>query len=235
MHKLMVLFRGREKVSYTAFTDFMLLMARKAADQCHPLKFHITFTDTAPPLASIIPFRRDKVGVLSLYFNDGFSAAGMQQLVEQCRSETGNTGGALVGSYVVEEALPVAYNKDWEDAELTPGVCLLTLFTRKPGLTHAVFVDRWHNSHTPLSLKIHPLWHYSRNVVLERHAPDTEAWEGIVEEHFRKRLDLLNPFSFFGNPFTIIPNMIEVYRDTNAFLDYKTIQTYLVREVVVRS
>ena len=38
------------------------------------------------------------------------------------------------GAYEVEEALPVAYNKDWEDGETTPGICLLTLFRQKKGI-----------------------------------------------------------------------------------------------------
>jgi len=140
----------------------------------------------------------------------------------------------LRGIYRVEEALPVAYEKSWPDGELTPGVCLLTLFTRKPGLDHATFLNRWHNSHTPLSLRIHPLWHYNRNVVRERLITSSEPWEGIVEEHFRKRSDLVNPFRFFGNPLRIVPNMIEVYNDTRTFLDYNTIETYFVREIIVK-
>ena len=47
----------------------------------------------------------------------------------------------LAGSYSVEEALPVAYLKTWENAVITPGVCLLTLFRRRPGLSHAAFLD----------------------------------------------------------------------------------------------
>jgi hypothetical protein len=72
-------------------------------------------------------------------------------------------------------------------------------------------------------------------VVLNPLDPECETWEGIVEEHFHKRTDLLNPLKFFGPPFRMIPNMIRVYKDTNAFLDYKTIETYLVREVIVKT
>ena len=51
----------------------------------------------------------------------------------------------------------------------------------------------------------------------------------------RTDADLLNPFRFFGNPLVIIPRMIAVYRDTKSFLDYRGIETYFAREVVVRS
>jgi len=235
MKKMMVIYRGQDEVSYSGFIDFMLRMARKADDSCHPEKFHITFTDTPPPVLSVIPFRKKKIGVFSLYFDDDTSFAGMQQVIERCGLDGSTIDGRFAGSYSVEEEHPLQYDRTWNDAELTPGVCLLTLFRRRPGIDHAGFLDRWHNSHTPLSLRIHPLWHSSHNVVHKAISSVSENWEGIVEEHFRKRSHLLNPFMFFGNPLTIIPNMIKVYRETNAFLDYKTIETYLVREVVVKS
>ncbi|MCX6287722.1 MAG: hypothetical protein NTY96_11465 [Bacteroidetes bacterium] len=230
----MIIFRGQAEVSYSGFTDFMLRMAGKAADICHPPKLHITFTDTSPPVLSIIPFRKSKIGVLSVYYEGRLPGEGIQDFLSHCRSDANNLAGRISGAYSVEEALPVAYRKTWDDAGMTPGVCLLTLFRRKPGINHETFLDLWYNSHTPLSLRIHPLWHYCRNVVWGAAFPVSEPWEGLVEEHFRKRTDLLNPFSFFGNPIMIIPNMIKVYRDTNAFLDYKTIEIYLVREVIFK-
>ncbi len=235
MQKLMIIFRGQYRMSYSGFTDFMLRIAGKADEICHPPRLHITFTDAAPPVASIIPFRKSKVGMLSIYFEGGFSGEELQNFIAYCRSDEVSPSGRLSGVYSVEEVLPVEYRKTWPDLEITPGVCLLTLFSRKPGISRETFLDLWHNSHTPLSLKVHPLWHYNRNVVLDSHSESNEHWEGIVEEHFKLRMHLLNPFRFFGNPVIIIPRMIEVYKDTNAFLDYKTIETYLVREVVFRS
>ena len=139
------------------------------------------------------------------------------------------------GAYRVDEALPVKYDKTWPDRRRTPGICLLTLFNRKTGLDYNTFIHRWHNSHTPLSLKIHPLWNYSRNVVSEVLVPGSERFEGIVEEQMRTDAELLNPFRFFGNPLVIIPRMIAVYKDTKAFLDYNGIETYMAREEVVKS
>jgi hypothetical protein len=45
----------------------------------------------------------------------------------------------------------------------------------------------------------------------------------------------VNPFKFFGNPAVIVPRMINVYRDTNSFLDYKTIEPYFVSEYHIKS
>lgn len=141
----------------------------------------------------------------------------------------------IFGGYSVEEAIPVAYEKSWEDGQATPSVCLFTLFRQKKGIDYDTFIYRWHNSHTPLSLKIHPLWHYNRNVVKEKLTDSSNLWDGIVEEHTRSTDELLNPLKFFGNPFTMIYNMIRVYFDTKSFLDYKTIEPYLATEVHIKS
>ena len=89
-------------------------------------------------------------------------------------------------------------------------------------------------SHTPLSLRIHPLWHYNRNVISANLVTHEPAWGGIVEEHFKTRSQLLNPFKFFGNPLVVVQRMMAVYKDTNAFLEYKTIETYMTREYHIR-
>ncbi len=234
MQKLILIYRGTREASYSSFIDFMLRLAGLVSETCQPYKLHITFTDSTPPVISVIPFRKDKIGLMSVCFTDNLPVSDVRTLLGQYMKELKNPAGRFAGSYSVEEALPVEYQKSWENAVITPGVCLLTLFRRKPGISQEVFLDRWHNSHTPLSLRIHPLWHYNRNVVLKDQAGDSEAWEGIVEEHFCTRADLLLPFRFFGNPFTMIPNMIRVYKDIHAFLDYKTIETYLVREVIIK-
>ena len=125
--------------------------------------------------------------------------------------------------------------KEWIDGQPSPGVCLLTLFSKKNNIDHPTFIDRWHNSHTPLSLRYHPLWNYNRNVVDEYLTTNDAAFHGIVEEQVRERRDLLNPFRFFGNPLVIIPRMIHVYLDTKSFIDYPTMETFLAKAYVVRS
>ena len=133
------------------------------------------------------------------------------------------------------EALPVAYIKDWPDGEQTLGVCLLTLFSKKKNINYDTFIDRWHNSHTPLSLRYHPLWNYVRNVVDERLTPDAAIFDGIVEEQVRKTSDLLNPFKFFGHPLVILPRMLAVYVDTKSFIDYPSMETFLASEHIIKS
>ena len=144
---------------------------------------------------------------------------------------TDNSGSA----FTVEEALPVHYDKTWADGEPTPGVCLFTLFNKRPDLSQETFLDRWHNGHTPLSLKIHPLWNYNRNVVLDQDAQNSENWDGIVEEQFKTRSDLLNPIRFFGHLGIMPYRMWQVYSDTKGFLEYHTIEPYFASEIHLKS
>lgn len=223
MAKNMYLFRGTKDESYANFKDRLFLIAHQLLESTNPKALKIVLTESCPPFLSIIPFKRKKVAVVSVYDEDAL-------LKKEMKSIPG-----LNAQFEVTEALPVAYTKDWEDGEPTPGICLLTLFNKKKSINYDTFIHRWHKGHTPLSLKLHPLWNYNRNVVEKKEEANMEGWDGIVEEHMRTRSDLLNPFKFFGGPLKIIPNMILVYRDTKSFLDYGSMETYLAMEYHLKS
>jgi hypothetical protein len=223
MQKYIFLIRGSKEEPYGVFY-------RRIVDQCktiallhRPAALKLTLTSSPPPAISIIPFKKNRIAAISV---TGFTG----DLLLTIREVPGFAGG-----YSVQEALPVSYVKSWKDGEQSPGICLLTLFKKKKDIDYDTFIDRWHNSHTPLSLKLHPLWNYNRNVVREKVMANSEDWNGIVEEHFRTASDLLNPFRFFGNPLKIAWNMLQVYLDTTSFLDYKTIEPYLATEIHIIS
>jgi hypothetical protein len=218
MRKEIYLVRGIENEDYQAFTERILKLANEISLQTRPDSLRVTMTRQAPPKISVIPFKKSKIAVFSVYKEDHETIPALLTAEGSC------------GAFTAEEAQPVAYDKTWPDREPTPGACLLTLFHRKPGIGFDTFIDRWHNGHTPLSLKLHPLWNYNRNVVMQK-ISDHPAWyDGIVEEQTRTRSELLNPFKFFGNALEITGNMIAVYKDVRSFLDYKRIETYLVTE-----
>lgn len=221
MRKYIFLMRGNDSTDYTAFKEEIISLANLIKEQAGVSRVRITLTESPPPALSIIPFKKKKVAVLSVHCENEFNAS-------HVRSFNG-----FSGQYEVTEALPVAYQQTWADGLATPGVCLLTLFRQKKGIDYNIFIDRWHNSHTPLSLKIHPLWNYCRNVV-NRSEENSENWDGIVEEQFQQRAELLNPFRFFGSPWVIIGRMRSVYTDTRSFLDYQSIEPYLATEYVIK-
>jgi hypothetical protein len=209
--------------TYQQFSNRILSLAASVSNDNNVVQLKVVLTSDSPPKISVIPFKKEKIAAISV-----FSArTGKYNLL---RNEPGFLGG-----YNVDEAIPVAYEKSWADGQTTPGVCLLTLFRQKKGINYNTFIHRWHNGHTPLSLKIHPLWNYNRNVVKEKLSDNSGEWDGIVEEHFRKTSDLLNPIKFFGNPFIMVYNMLRVYFDTKSFLDYKTIEPYFATEIWIKS
>jgi hypothetical protein len=223
MQKIIYLLNGSPTESYEDFKNRVFEAVNQVKILENPLILKVVLTEFLPPAISIIPFRKKKIACISVYQHNRSVS------VSLCKFP------GFSGVYSVTEALPVAYEKSWQDGDPTPGVCLFTLFRQKKGISYDTFIDRWHNSHTPLSLRLHPLWNYSRNVVNERLTPESASWDGIVEEHVRTKSDLLNPFKFFGKPLMILPNMLKVYTDTKAFLDYRTIETYLAIEYIMVS
>jgi CRISPR/Cas system CMR-associated protein Cmr5 small subunit len=223
MTKTIYLIRGENTESYESFKDNIHKLIVNLVEKHPSVLAKVVLTISPPPAISIIPFKKNKIACITI----------KSPKKESFKTIINHQG--FVGLFEVTEALPVAYNKNWDDGKVTPGVCLLTLFNQKKSIDYNTFIDRWHNSHTPLSLKIHPLTHYDRNVVEERGTSNSENWDGIVEEHCKTKADLLNPIKFFGGALKMIPNMISVYTDTKSFLDYGTIETYLTAEYHIKS
>jgi hypothetical protein len=223
MKKEIYLIKGTENEGYTQFSNRILKLSKALAENELVIKIKISYTAVPPPRFSVIPFKKEKIAAVSIYTNHGKDGIIQDEIP------------GFSGFYGVEEAIPVAYEKTWEDLKVTPGDCLLTLFQKKKSIDYKTFIHRWHNGHTPLSLEIHPLWNYNRNVVREKLTNNSKEWDGIVEEHFRTSSDLLNPLKFFGNPMTMVYNMVRVYFDTQSFLDYKTIEPYFATEIWIKS
>ena len=223
MNKDVYLVNGSDAETHAAFRNRIQLAAAQVSESCGPDAIKFTITEKAPPAFSIIPFRKKKIAAISVYHSSSTPIVAFKNL------------DGFRGAYRVHEALPVSYRKNWNDGEATPGACLLTLFSKKRNIDYETFINRWHNGHTPLSLRIHPLWNYVRNEVKEVLTKESPKFNGIVEEQTRMAADLLNPFRFFGNPLIIIPRMITVYADTKSFIDYSTMETYLAAEYHIKS
>jgi hypothetical protein len=222
MNKQIYLIRGISQEDHKLFTSRIMGICESKFSSNDIQKLVVTLTTFPPPTGGVIPFKKGLVAAISVY-KEGHDI-----------DEYLSTAEGFAGVYRVTEALPVTYDKTWKNGEPTPGVCLLTLFRKKKGISWEKFINRWHNGHTPLTMKIHPVWHYNRNVVEERMTGNSEGHDGIVEEHFTDRSLLLNPAKFFGNALTMVPNMIHVYFDVRSFLDYKTTEPYLVQEYHIK-
>jgi hypothetical protein len=231
--KLIYLIRGEEHISYEQFHPLITEKAERISEARGVRGVKLTITAGPPPRCSVIPFRKEKIAAVSVWFGSSSPEDGPLELLEELEMESGTRG------FQVTEAVPVSYEKDWEDKKTTPGVGLLTIFKRRGGLSREEFLRRWHESHTPLSLKFHPLWNYNRNVVegeigtdrsVGNNTEGDNAVEGIVEEHFGERKDLLNVFRFFGPPWITLWRMMRVLFDSRSFIDYPTMEPYLITE-----
>lgn len=188
----------------------------------------VALTEGPPPKLSVIPYKKGPVALVTIC-----TAENAEQSADWYRRLAEGVGG-FCGCYRGECVLPAAYEKSWEDGIKTPGAGLLTLFKRRPDIDYDTFIRRWHDGHTPLSLEIHPLWNYVRNVVREKMLPESEHFDGIVEEHFRTRRDLTGWARFFGGFGRMIGNMMAVYKDMNGFIDRKTIEPYFISEYWIK-
>ncbi len=222
MVKLQYLLRAPATEGAAAFRDRALAVgARLLASG--PARLKLTFTAEEPPRLSVMPFRRDRLALVSLW-DEAPPEAAVARWSALLQGE-----GAAAG-YRVDESLPRAYQRHWPDGHDTPGGTMLTLLHRRPGLSDAEFLRRWHEGHSPLALRIHPLWHYVRNVVAAPVLPGSPSLCGIVEEHVRTRGELLDPTRFFGGWLPMLPNMVRVYADIRRFLDLAALENYLVTE-----
>jgi hypothetical protein len=221
MFKTITLLRGLDTETYESFHSRIQTITNQLIQKTKPSRLSYTITLEKPPKLSVIPFQKSKIGVLSVYSHN-------QSNLDFMAQEPG-----FGGAYQVTEAFPVKYGGEIRDGMKMPGICLLTLFRKKKKITYDKFIHRWHNGHSPLTLKIHPIYHYNRNTIDAVVHEGPEHYDGIVEEHCRTNSDLLNPFRFFGKPWMVPVNMVRVYADVKSFLDYPSIESYLVQEFVV--
>jgi hypothetical protein len=167
-------------------------------------------THRVPPRLSLVPFRRTPVALVSL--------VGSEAALVAARAALARLPGKLEG-YAVDESVPLALEGR---AEAT----LITLFKRSPRVDRALFLQRWHDEHTPMTLEIHPVVGYVRNVVRAPLCEGSPSWEGIVTEDFAA-LDDLTTLRLFGRGPRALYNVARIGRHVSSFLDLGSIETYL--------
>ena len=212
--------------SHGAWAERMRHEVSQAVLGLGPSKLQLTVTDAPPPRLSLFPFKRRPIAIFNVY-DEADDPSRFTELLCDAAS--------TVSGYEVEEAYPVAYERTWNDGEPTPSPILLTMLHKKASVATDEFISRWHDGHTPLSLEVHPLWYYQRNVIVKPVIDGSKASDGIVLEACRTRGDLLNPARFFGGGLKMVPNMLRVATDIHGFLDMKKTETYYATEYHLRS
>ena len=187
----------------------------------------VTLTTVDAPRLSLTPYRKDRIALVSVWEQQ--QSRDTEWSRKACQAWSGPCHG-----YRVEESTPRSYERTWPAGTQTPGIGLLTLFRARKGLAHDDFIRMWHLGHTPLGMSVHPLWNYVRNVVLAPIVPGSPLLGGIVEEHVKTREDMLNPVRFFGGIARMFPNMVRIGLDIRKWMDFGSIENYLVTEQWIR-
>jgi hypothetical protein len=191
-------------------------------------RLSVLVADLPESLDASVPVR-DEAGrmaaLANVWTDDAAEPAEIEQMLRAA-------WGAGVAGYAVRESIPRGYDdRDWPDGARTPGANLATLLVRNPALTPAEFMREWFEVHTPLSLEVHPLWCYVRNVVEQVLTPGAPAWPGIVTEQFREIQDVTVPERFYRGR----ENVARVLDHCRKFLDLERIQTRLMSEFWLKS
>jgi hypothetical protein len=219
-------FFARSSGDREAFTAAVFERTIPAVRQLSPGPLKVGLTDAPNPKRSLVPLRRKNLLMVSVW---GEIDAG-----EVARALDGP--GVEVFGYRVDESIPIKVERAWrvgERGDPPPGVVLLTLLARSPRLDRDEFLAEWHGVHTPKAMRIHPMWGYVRNVIEARLPEASPEFEGVVEEHYRERADVLNPVRMFGGALRFVPNTIEILRHVRHFLDLQRTENYLLSEWIL--
>jgi hypothetical protein len=139
-----------------------------------------------------------------------------------------------LAGYLVTESVPRDFDRrTWPNGVRSPGYKMITVFEQPARLTRDEFIARWHGSHTPLSLEIHPMWRYVRNVVARPLTLGAPNYAGIVEEHFRELEDLTDPARFYGGKDKLAVNLRRVLDDVRTFLDLERVVSVVASETIL--
>ncbi len=173
-----------------------------------------------------------------LFIGEGRTLSGAVSLWLECLDDRTSIETTLTSicsrkhGYLVTESIPRAdHDRDWPDGETSPGVTVFTFFPKPDRVDDATFFERWHGSHTPLSLEIHPLWAYVRNAVARPVTDGAPPYRAIVVERFRELDDVLDPMRFFGSKDAIG----RIMADLQTFVDMDQAHTALMTQTIVRS
>lgn len=145
-----------------------------------------------------------------------------------------------VTGYLVTESVPLEYSRrDWPDGAHSAGVTVMAMFERPAWLERDEFIRRWHESHTPKSLEIHPLRRYVRNVVARVLTPGARPFAGIVPEAFASLEDFTDLRRLYGGAHEKYGGFEATLRlmveDQKSFLDLAQVHVTIMSETLLRS
>jgi hypothetical protein len=151
--------------------------------------------------------------------------------------------GVRRAGYLVTESLCEDYGttedwptpRDWPAGNRSPGITVLTVFDKKPGLDDDVFYGHWYGHQTPMSAAMQPRVRYVRNAVVRGLTPGASPLRAIVEEAWPSVTHLTDPYLFFGAPDdqTMGENIRVMLDSMKVFADASTLRTFTMSEYLL--
>lgn len=215
-----------KSITRDQFRDWVLNAVVPAVLRLGPDTCKVTLSAADQPYLTILPLRRNGLAMFSVTGAD--PSAILKELMIHLNAERSVYG------YRVHESPYLLTDTARTCGKESPGLVLLTMFRKKRDLAREEFMRIWFGEHSPLSITIHPLKNYIRNVVTDTLTDDTPPFDGIVEEHFGSDRDLLNPVRMFGGITRFLPSMIRIGRHVSTFIDYSSIGNFICREYCFR-
>lgn len=152
--------------------------------------------------------------------------------------------GVRRAGYLVTESLCEDYGttpdwpepRDWADGVRSPGITVLTIFDKKPGLPDDVFYGHWYGHQTPMSAAMQPRVRYVRNAVVRGVTSGAPPLRAIVDEGWPTTNHLTDPSVFFGasNDQEIGENIRVMLDSMKVFADASTLRTFTMSEYLLR-
>lgn len=152
--------------------------------------------------------------------------------------------GVRRAGYLVTESLCEDYGttpdwpepRDWPAGERSPGLTVLTVFDKLPGLPDDVFYGHWYGHQTPMSAAMQPRVRYVRNAVVRSVTPGAPRLRAIVEEAWPSADHLTDLAVFFGasDPHELGENVRIMLDSMKVFADASTLRTFTMSEYLLK-
>ena len=132
--------------------------------------------------------------------------------------------------YLVTESILRDYpSRDWPARAASPGIAIFTTFPRPAQLDPETFYARWHGSHGPLSLELHPLTRYVRNAVFRPLTAEAPRLDAIVSESVASCAVASDVEQFYSGR----ENRKRIVRDLLSFAEIETMSSVVMREYIL--
>ncbi|HEV8312449.1 MAG TPA: EthD domain-containing protein [Burkholderiaceae bacterium] len=144
---------------------------------------------------------------------------------------------ARMAAYLVTESVPIRNTRHPAvPGERTAGFAQLAFLKRPPRLTHAAWLDTWHNHHTPVAIDTQDNFEYVQNVVVRALTHGAPALDAVVEECFPAAA-MTSPHAFFdavGDDARLQRHLQAMMDSCHRFIDFDAIDVVPTSQYLIR-